>query len=378
MHDVSTDYLKAIRNPHAKINRVTHLDLVTAVTTVLDVLDGTVTEDVGANNRWTLSLSLPPVQATFDTLDTPGGEITVRQSVRFPNGRTESVPLGVFIVDLDTLGYAPDDTITVTGYDRSLKVQRNRLAPDQRASVASNAAWQEIQRLVEGAWPGSDFPFPGWAQLDTTATTKVGPLVYDDGDRWGPVAQFCTDNSLEMFFDDVGMGVLRPIPVLDDTSTPVWTVDAGDQGVMLAGDRTRDMSQTRNAIIVTTSATDVTFPPQVVANTTSGDPLNTTGPLGYVPYEYTSASLRNSSQARAAGRTILAQQLGVAKTLTLEAVGNSALRARDVILAKFPRIDRNTERPSELHILDTVAHPLPPSGTQSIATRGTRPDSDGS
>lgn len=377
MYPVTARYGPAIRLPHTKILSCVHKNLVTGVQTTLDVEDGTVTEDVGANNRWTLSLSVPPVQAAVDTLDTPGGEITVRQGVRYANGQVEWVPLGVHIVDQDELGYAPDGTITVTGYDRSLKVQRNGLAPDQRASVASNKVWQEIQRLVEGAWPGSTYPFPGWALLDTSVTSKVGALVYDDGDRWAAVSQFCTDNSLEMFFDDLGMGVLQPVPVLDDSSVSVWTIDAGDGGVMVDADRTRDMSSTRNVVIVSTSATDVTFPPQVVANTTSGDPLNTTGPLGYVPYEYSSPTLRNSAQARAAGRTMLAVQLGVAKNLTLDAVGHSGLRARDVVLVKLPNISRATTRP-ELHILDTVAHPLSPSGVQSIATRSTRPDTDGS
>jgi hypothetical protein len=138
-----------------------------------------------------------------------------------------------------------------------------------------------------------------------------------------------------------------------------------------------------NAVIVTTSATDVTFDPVAVENTTAGDPLNITGPLGYCAVDYTSANLRNSDQAHAAGKQQLMTQLGQAKQLTLEAISNPALDAEDVIEVKLPTIDRNTGRPSELQIVEQVTHPLLQGdeggspNAQQILTRSTRPDTDG-
>jgi hypothetical protein len=378
MHPVSASFGSAVRRPHSRSTTATHRNLVTGATTTLTPVDGSITEDAGGSNRWTLSMTLPPVQAVFDALDTPGGEITVAQTLHYVNGATETVPMGVYIVDQDGIGYSPGDTISITAVDRSLKIQRNKMAPTARSSVPSNMAWQEIKRLVEGAWPGSTYRFPGWSQIDTTATAKVGSLVWDDGDRWSAITDLCSSNSLELFFDDLGLAVLRKVPVLTPSSTPVWKVDAGSNGVFLAGDRSRDRSRTRNVVIVSTSATDVAFDPVVVADTTFGDPLNTTGPLGYVPYEYSSPTLRNSTQAQAAGKTILMRQLGTAATITMDSVSNFALRAEDVITVTLPRIDRNTLRPSELHILDTVAHPISTTGSQSLATRSTRPDTDGS
>lgn len=377
MQDVSARYLDAIRHSHAKVASAVHHNLVDDTDTTLAPKDGTVTVDVTSNVRRTLSLNVPTSEVTWDALDTEGGEITLTRSVRFTNGELEPVPLGVFIVDVDEIGYGPGDTITITAPDRWGKVQKNTLPPSGRASVPSNAAWQEIQRLVEGAWSMA-YPFPGWSLLDESATTKVGALLWDDGNREAAILGLCTDNSLEVFFDASGLGVLRPIPVLDDDSIPVWTVDAGTAGVMISADRSRDRTRVSNAIIVSTAATDVTFPPQEVKDTTSGDPLAVAGPLGYMATEYSSPSLRNSAQARAAGRTMLARTLGVAKQLSLESVQNDALDARDVISVILPKIDRNTERPTELHIIDTITIPLAPSGTQQIATRSTRPSTDGS
>jgi len=79
------------------------------------------------------------------------------------------------VVDQDAMGYGPGDSITLTCPDRSLIVQRNRFGV-ARSSVPGNKVWQEIQRLVEGAWPNAVFPFPGWSQLDTSASAKVPAL----------------------------------------------------------------------------------------------------------------------------------------------------------------------------------------------------------
>ena len=370
MQNVSQQFLDALRESHQITTTATHRNLITGIVTDLEVADGSVTIDATADVRRTLSLTVPGSQTTWDALDTVGGEITVTQSMVYSDQTTEDVPLGVFVVDQDQIDYGPYGSITLTCPDRWVKVQRNQFGPSNRASVPSNMAWQEIKRLVEACW-GGDYPFPGWSQLDESATTKVGSLLWDDGDRAGAITQIAQDSALEVFFDAAGMAVLRPIPTLTNTSPSVWAVDAGGDGVMLSASRSRDRSAVRNVIIVSTSATDVTFTPQEVSDTDVTDPLATSGPLGYVPMEYTSPTLRNSAQARAAGRAQLAKTLGVAKQLSLESVGNFALDAEDVIQVLLPLTDIASPPTYELHILDTVVTPLIPTGTQQLTTRST-------
>lgn len=371
----SPDFLTALRYPHVRQAKATHRNRVTGTVTDLPVLDGEVTVDATSRIRRTLSLTVPPQAALWDALDTPGGEIGVTQTIRFTNHQHITVPLGTFIVDQARLGYGPGDSITMECPDRWLKVQRNKFGLE-RASVASNAAWVEVRRLVEDCWSDA-YPFPGWVQLDQTATAKVGALLWDDGDREAAVLSITDANGLEVFFDATGQAVLRKVPTLTDRSASVWTVNAGQNGVMLAADRTRDRSEVRNAVIVTTSATDVTFNPVEVKNSTIGDPLNVTGPLGYVPDYYSSPLIRNSQQARTAGLARLSVTLGTAKQLEMDASGNPALDARDVLRVNLPRTDLREARQSELHIIDSVTHPLLPDGTQHISTRSTRPSTDG-
>lgn len=377
MYAVSARYLQAARTAHTIIPSAIHRDPFTGTTTTLEVIDGAVTDDSGSAIRRSLSLTVPNTQANWDALAAPGGEITVTKSTRYIDRMTETVPLGVFVVDQDAIGYAPGDTITLTCPDRWLLVQRNRFGAGlTRSAVPGNAVWVEIQRLTEGAWPNAAFPFPGWASYDTSVTAKVGPLIYTEDREKAVRADLAAAHSLEVFFDPTGKCVLRKVPILTTNSVPVWTVDAGEGGVQISASRTRDLSAVRNAWVVSSSASDLHLAPVEVDNTNPADPLSIYGPLGFVRGYFDSPVLRTSAALTAAGKTLLRKSLGIAQQISLEASPNDALASEDVIRVVLPQIDRTTIRPTELHMIDSVTIPLTPAGTQTIQTRSTRPPSD--
>lgn len=392
MWPVTPKYLDAIRYSHTKLLRVDFRDLWAGTTTTLAytaadaaedavapyVTGGSVTVDATSNVRRTLTLTLPARQALWDVLDTVGGELTVQSAVDFRDGsQPEWVPLGVFILDTDSLDYGGGDLSISSAPDRWGKVQSVKMRPGARSSVASNTAWQEIVRLVQGAW-SAPYAFPGWSFIDKTATTKVGSLYWDDGDREAPIQQLCADNGLECFFDAQGLAVLRKQPSLSSSSVPVWTVDAGVSGVLTGGSRTRDRTRAYNAIELDTSASDITFNTVVAENANPADPLSTVGPMGYKSVPYSSPTLRNSDQAKAAGKAMLAKSTGVAKQLSLSSSQNDALDAGDIIQVVLPRTDANLVRPAELQIIDTVSHQFDVTAEQDIQLRATVPDSLGS
>lgn len=379
MYPVSGTFLAAARSYRSMSSTATFTDPYTGVTTDLDIESGsTVTVDVTAKNRRMLSLNLPPEQSYYDTLLVPGGEITVSQTFRFIDHTTETVPLGVFCVDQETLGYSQSGQLTVTAPDRWVQVQRNRFGL-KRSSVPGNAGWQEIKRLVEGAWPNTAlFPFPGWASVDTSAVTKVGSVVWDDGDRDNAIQQLAATGKLEVFFDANGFAVLRLIPQLTSSSPVDWTVDATASGVFLDGSRSLDLTTVRNAVIVTSSAADIILSPVEVKNNQPAavDPLSVNGALGYRPAYYDSAVIRTEAQAQAAGQTVLLQQLQAAQQVSLTAVPNPALDGWDVINVIFPPSEYGTNRPSEIHLLESTVIPLTQDGTQTITLRSTRATAD--
>jgi hypothetical protein len=273
------------------------------------------------------------------------------------------------------IGYTPAGQLTVTAPDRSIRIVRNRFALS-RSSVASNTASQEIKRLVEGAWPNSAYPFPGWAAGSPvmTATTKVGSLIWTDGDRAKAISQLATDNSLDVYFNAQGLAVVQPLPVLTPNSAAVWTVDASASGVMIDATRQTDLSSVHNAVIVSSSASDIILTPVEVKNTNSPvvDPLSTLGPLGYNPAYYDSPTIRTTAQALAAGTTLLAKHLSSAQQVSWTAVPNPALDGWDVLDVVYPPGDKGTPRPVDHQMLESTVIPLTPDATQTGTLRSTR------
>src|SRR5437763_1725383 len=123
MWPVTDRYLEAVRGSLRMTCSAVHRNLFTGVATTLDVVDGAVTVDASSNVRRKLDLTVPADELTWQALDTVGGEITVTRSAVFVDGQRETVPLGVFIVDADQIGYSSGGTITISCPDRWGKVQ---------------------------------------------------------------------------------------------------------------------------------------------------------------------------------------------------------------------------------------------------------------
>lgn len=354
----------------------------TGLTTPLSIepdSDSKVTIDVGAVNRRMLNLVLPRSQSLFDTIAVPGGEITVTQKVLFGDRTSELVPLGVFPVTEQSMTHTADGQLALICPDRWSFIQGCGF-DTARTSIAGNTGSQEIKRLIEGAWTNAAWPFPGWAagSPDMGATTKVGPLVWTDGSRDNATRKLLKLNSYDAYFDANGLAVLRPTPILTTSSVPVWVVNPGEAGVLIDAERIRDLSVVRNVIVVSTTASDVILPIQVVANLhdPAVDQLSSLGPMQRRTLDY-SDNFRSTAQMLAAGKVQLNLQLSVQQQLTLTARSNPWLDGYDVITGILPKGDGTTQ-PVEQHLIQTATIPLTPRGQQVITVRSTRPTADDS
>lgn len=362
-----------------RTSTATFTNAFTGVQTVLPIeAEGSnqVTVDVTATNRRMLELTLPPQQSLFDLLDAPGSEIGITQTFRYIDNATETVPLGKYKVTETSMGYDIDGNITLNCPDRYWHITSNGFGAN-RSSIGANPAWAEIQRLVEGAWPNAAYPFPGWAQLDTSATTKVGTLIWDDGDRSNAIQQLLALNSLDLFFDANGLANLRPIPTLINSTPAVWTVMPGDFGTLKDATRSRDISVIHNVIVVQTNAADIQLPILEVPNTRdpAADPLSSLGPLGRVTLQLPGA-FYSSAQMKAAGLVQLNKELTVQRQLDVTSVSNPCLDGYDVVSVILPKGDGTSVQPAEHHIIDSVVIPLVSGGDQGITLRGTRTSSN--
>lgn len=363
MYEVTETFLAALRQAHTMVAAVDVYDGVDLLLEDVGITDGTVTVNSGTGVRRTLDLTIAD-ETLWPTLDTTGLEIRPRRGIRYPDGTTELVPLGVFQLDSMGMRLAPGGGIEVrTAPDRWAMVQRAAFELPT-ASVKTNTIQVEIERLIAASGAPYDT-----ASFLATATDLVGPQVWE-GDRAAEVTDLATSIAADVYFDVGGNLVIADAPLL--SATPVWTVDASASGVLIGGDLGRDRSRTYNVVVASMAAVDgrTPFAPQTAADTDPTSRTYVSGPFGRVPFHYRSSKLRNTTQALAAAKTILNRVKAINASLNLEAVVNPALDRGDVILVLTP------SGIEERHLIDSVTIPLTVAGTQQITTRSSRPEGD--
>lgn len=357
MFPVSEQFKAALRVPHTAVIRVDVWRAGALLESDIKVLGGGVSFDGTGGVRSTLNLTTDTDH--WNTLTPAGTELRAYRGIRFIDGSTELVPLGVHVVDTQRMGFDVGGNLTLTAPDRWATVQRARfLTP---ATTNGNAVTEAIRLTVAAVAVAA-------TNLTTFAVTTSARVW--DRDRDAAIIELVKSASAELFFDDSGLIVARNIPTLSKAS--VWTVDAGESGVLLAADRERSRARTYNTVVVTCESIDglVPWAPQIAYDNDPASPTYYLGPFGIVPYFFSSPLLLTAAGALAAARSILARVTGMAANLTLTSAVNPALRPGDTINALLP------SRLVEHHLIDQVGVPLDVDSVQQIGTRSTRPEGD--
>ena len=164
-------------------------------------------------------------------------------------------------------------------------------------------------------------------------------------------------------FDREGDFTLRPRVV--EPAAPVWDIDAGAEGVFIDADEALDRTGTYSGIVVR-GQTAAGVPIEGSARDT--DPTSPTyhlGPFGLVELVYDSASVQTQAAADALAAQLLAEHLGLARSLTIETVPNPALELGDTVRLAFP------DGREEDHLIGVLALPLDATAQSSLGTRST-------
>ena len=377
MYPVSTAYFPAIRN---STRQTAVVDVITGGAIVpggenLAITGGTVTDTSTPGVRRQLNVTLAPAPGLFDMLIPTGGELRVRSLLHHLTGPAETVPMGVYGIDTESMGYGPNGTLTVQGSDRWAELQRAKFLTPRASTPGLITA--QVMMLISEVFP----ELPVVSNVDSQA--RVGSLVWDE-DRAQTIIDLATSIGAWVYFDRNGFPTIDPLPTGPPTQG-VWTVDAGEQGVLLTAFRSRDRSKTYNVVVVNSDKTDGTplFDPQVVWDAEPASPTYAgtdpasgagAGPFGIVTYKYSSPLLESAGQAQGAGRSILNRVTGLNAQLSMTNVRNHALDALDPLTVVLPP-DRPDWPPIiEAHIADKITHPLMADGAQQIDTRSTRTD----
>lgn len=365
MYPVPQRFLDAIRNPPTILTRLEVWRSGVRVDTYGDdgipVYGGAVDVDPTKQVRRQLTgVKVDATDAMWNLLSPTGTELRAYRGFRYLNGETDVVPVGHFVVPNLSSTYGGDWAGQIgSAPDPMIRVQQARFTAPRAMPVGL-----PIKQIVAGL---ISEVLGEVTTLATSTAVTTSPLVYER-DRGKAVSEMLASIGAEALIAPDGTPTIRDLPQLADAG--VWTVDAGENGVLYGGTRERNYDRTYSGVVAVPDQIDgaAPFDPQVVWDE---DPLSETyhlGPFGEVPYFFPSALWATAEQARAAAAGRLPQVTALRAQLTLEAECNPALADGDTITVVLPPRQRGGVTVTERHMVGAFTVPLTPDGTQSIST----------
>lgn len=360
MWPVSRRWEQAIRHTYRPAVRAT-LYPPRARPFTVPVTSWTVTADRTSNTRRTCQVVLPPaVRRGLDGVTTAGAYLQLDVGIDYLDGSQELIPQGFFRLDTEQAD-RPGGAIQLQGYGREKSVADDAF-PVPRTESNSSALDLAEQLLTESV--------PGAIVVRRTTRDARVPATTWDQDRWGAIdgtdASLARALGVEVWADGRGRFVISDVPSLGDPV--VWTVDAGAEGVLVTASASTSTDGVYNLVAASGDSTDGTPPvgPVIVQDNDPTSPTYVGGPFGRRARRYSSPLITTPGQAGNAGRSLLANSLGLTKGLAFTALANPALEPGDVV-----RVDM-ADGPPELHLIDKLT--LSSSAPMQCDTRSTTPD----
>lgn len=372
MRAVSSRFLQTLRGSHTAITRVTAVTGfqtgTTPTGTVLEVTSGDVTLSATNQIRATAQLTTTAAWPTAadDLLAPYGQELYIERGVTYGNGQREFVGLGYFRINTPEQDEVPDGEITIAATDRMSGIVDARfLAPRQFGSTMSRGSLVSV--LVNEVYPSATIEWDSTVIRDGV----IGRTIVGEEDRAQLLTDFVTSLGKVGYFDHRGVFVIKTPP--DPTGAASWTIDAGQDGVLVQLSRSLTREQVYNVVVATGEAADTVPPARGIAvNLDPDSPTYYLGPFGPVPMFYSSPFLMSNAQAATAARQLLVGKIGLPYQITLNAIANSALEPLDVVAVAYPRTARNRSLITEKHVLDEVKIGLGNHQPVSLETREQR------
>lgn len=341
------------------------------VSTPLGVVSGAVTADRRNVSRWACDVTVTP-DAVADVrggLDPYGARLVLKRGIRTPGGDSHLCGLGVYRVQSVDLS-SPLGGVTISGVSLESAVTDARF-PTPRTPGASSAL-PLLKSLIVEAVPDATFT------VDAGIANRALPKgVTWDTDRWDSAEESAVEQLRRVLAADVGtdgFGVFRVQPT-PTAETPVWEVDAGGSGVLVAAASSLSRDGVTNLWVVTGEPSDSNpVGPAFAWDTLPGSPtyagVNPTkqdsapGPFGVVTGFYSSPLLGTLADCQATALSLLADSLGLAKSVSFTSLSNPALEVGDCVGVATP-LGR------ELHVIDSIGIGLGASEGMACSTRAT-------
>jgi hypothetical protein len=358
MRSVSERFLETLRGSHRIGSRVrvcsTYQTGTNPTGVEISVVDGNVRSSATAAVRSTLDLLTTELWPEYaDDLITPyGNELYVEKFIAYGNGQREFVGLGYFRIDTPEQEDVPEGAIRITAPDRWQGIaDAEFLAP--RQFPANMSRGDLVSMLITEVYPSAVI---SWDDAGVRDSNLGRPLIIEQ-DRAQCLSDLFTAAAKIGYFRYDGVFRIETPP--DVTGEPSWTVDAGENGVLVKMSRGLTRTGVKNAFVATGEAADTTPPARGVAyDLDPNSPTYYYGRFGPVPGFFSSPLLTTNTMAAAAAKTQLQKSIGLPYQVSLGSIPNPALEPYDVLTVRYPRTSRNRSLRTETHIVDEITIPL--------------------
>lgn len=330
----------------------------------IEIEEFSVTIDRRSDIRRTASVKiqnfdlLQELKSGTSSLQPYGSEVRIRTGFHRADGTDALITAGLF--QIEELDWDQDEeSFTVTLNDRSKGLARTNFGTTLDASGKNIFTF--INDLVFDSLP--------WAQLviddDVLDLTLPGGTSYRGG-KLAAIKAATESIGAEFFFDADGIARVSLIPAIDPLLGPGgedWSVDTGENGVLVSYARKLSRKDTYNKIHVY-GAPPKDKEPQPYAFAVDDDPSSPTyynGRFGKADLSIERQELTSSGQCKEYAASYLKNSIGLSKSIDLRELGNPAIDAGDIVLVTF------VDGSQEFHLVDTSR--FDQTGGQDISTR---------
>lgn len=355
MYAVTDKFLEAIRYTG---DRKTVVDLypgtgATPILRNLPVVSGSISVDRTSDNRRSGSVVIGD-SALLRTLEPWGIEFGIRMGVVYPGGAEELVPLGRFRIEEEKWKEGANSNISITFFDRTQALSDTRHLTDK--DYSGKLARNIVQEVLDASFPFTTGGPPQCfvsSDLPNYDLRLPGGSTYD-GTHWETIKKIAEALGGEAFFDLVGDLHVVKTPSLDpytDTNLAVWTVDAGEGGVMVSADRGVSRSDTYNGVAVYgANATEgKTRVYAAVYDTTPNSPTNYNSWFGKKTIRVENQALTTVDQCYKSAIQLLKNYGGLSRSVDFQSLANVALDVGDIVIVRY------LDSTQELHIIDSMS-----------------------
>lgn len=380
MIGASTAFREGIRGSHKIVTRIRVISTsnyigVSPPGRDLKIVEGSVTLDGTADIRGHFDAEVAekwPYTNTTDDLVPYGTEVQVSRGIEYGNGGIERIPLGIYRLDSVEQDDAPFGTIRLVGQDRMAQVKDSELEIP-RVFMAGTSVGSVVQTLVQEVYPNQ---VPQWDSADsTTGSSKLlGITLVAEQDRFGFLDDLIKALGKIWYFDYRGQLVIKSPPT---SKEPVYTINAGADGVLVSAHRNLSREGIYNAVIVTGEALNTVTPiRQVVYDLDPNSATRYGGPFGKIPTFYSSPAISDAVaavgnlQAVLAGTAVLEKIKGLPYNIDFQSVPAPFLEPYDPVTVVYAiDLEATPKQRTEQHVLDKLTIGLGAEQAMGAATR---------